>query len=542
MLRPAVAIRTAAAVLAAAGPVSAQGLSLALESTPPSDRALTVQDAEVSGDRRWHAALLLDYARESLVIVTPSQATDRVITSELWAQASLALALRHRYLLGAVLPGALGRAGDSPPPDGTLARPSGGVESGDVRLFARARVLGPADDGLRLSVAASVWAPTGTRDAYSSDHQFRAGASLLIGGTQSGFAWSFESGGRSRRELLLAGAVPLRVGSVVFAAAAARYALDPGARVFAGAELGAEGTVTNGAKLLDPRSTRGLGLASLGWRIAGSPALVTLALGPGIGIAPGTGEWRALGRFAWSPEADPPPPDQDGDGVEDASDACVDLPGNPSSDPLMHGCPELPPDADLDSIPDPFDACPTVAGIPTGVRSTHGCPRPKDRDHDGIADPADACPDLAGVPSADARRHGCPPEPTPPPKAALAERQIVISQQVQFETGTATLRPESDSVLEEVAALLRAHPEITRLEVQGHTDDTGSAELNRRLGTDRAAAVVAWLVAHGIESRRLVPRGHAAGRPIAENTTEEGRAKNRRVEFHLLEPEGGSGR
>jgi outer membrane protein OmpA-like peptidoglycan-associated protein len=135
------------------------------------------------------------------------------------------------------------------------------------------------------------------------------------------------------------------------------------------------------------------------------------------------------------------------------------------------------------------------------------------------------------------RLHGCPPPPPkPPPKAELVAEAIVISEQVQFETGTAALKTESDAVLGQVARVLAEHPELELVEVQGHTDNTGTPELNQRLSDDRARAVVERLAAHGVQASRLTAKGYGQERPIADNATEEGRAKNRRVEFRVLRP------
>jgi outer membrane protein OmpA-like peptidoglycan-associated protein len=196
----------------------------------------------------------------------------------------------------------------------------------------------------------------------------------------------------------------------------------------------------------------------------------------------------------------------------------------------MNGCPELPTDTDGDAIPDVLDACPKLAGPANRERRLHGCPPARDGDADGIDDPIDACPVERGVPSSDATRHGC-----PPAEAKLVAAQIVISEQVQFETGTAALRPESSAILGAVLAVLLAHPEIERLEIQGHTDASGGAELNRELSEERAGAVKSWLVAHGVAEARLVAKGFGPDRPLAGNDSEAGRAKNRRVEFHVLE-------
>jgi outer membrane protein OmpA-like peptidoglycan-associated protein len=212
------------------------------------------------------------------------------------------------------------------------------------------------------------------------------------------------------------------------------------------------------------------------------------------------------------------------------NDICLNLPGVPARDPMMNGCPEVPLDTDGDSVPDSFDACPRIPGEVTAERRSHGCPKPRDADHDGIPDPKDACSTEPGVSSDDPQLNGC---PRPPPTAVLAQQQITISQQIEFETGTAQLKPESDAILQQVLAVLVAHPELERLEVQGHTDDRGTREFNQRLSEERARSVVAWLMSRGIAAVRLVARGYGQEHPLAENTSEAGRALNRRVEFRV---------
>ncbi len=78
------------------------------------------------------------------------------------------------------------------------------------------------------------------------------------------------------------------------------------------------------------------------------------------------------------------------------------------------------------------------------------------------------------------------------------------------------------------------HPEIQIIEVQGHADDTGTAEFNQQLSAQRAQAVRGWLVKKGIDGKRLVSRGYGATRPIATNQTDEGKAANRRVQFVIV--------
>jgi outer membrane protein OmpA-like peptidoglycan-associated protein len=240
------------------------------------------------------------------------------------------------------------------------------------------------------------------------------------------------------------------------------------------------------------------------------PFVVSAGAGPGLGQGAGAADLRALARLTYSPEAPPPPPDADGDGIADGADACPRVRGVPSGDPLMNGCPALPTDTDGDTVPDVRDACPRRPGLPNRDPKLHGCPPPPP------APPA-------------------PPPPPAPPRATLVEQEIVISEQVQFETDTAVIRRESDALLTDVARVLSEHPELVRVEVEGHTDSTGTREHNQKLSEERARAVMAWLVAHGIAPERLSAVGRGQDAPIATNDDEAGRAKNRRVQFRVLE-------
>jgi outer membrane protein OmpA-like peptidoglycan-associated protein len=104
---------------------------------------------------------------------------------------------------------------------------------------------------------------------------------------------------------------------------------------------------------------------------------------------------------------------------------------------------------------------------------------------------------------------------------------------INFDTAKATIRPESEQVLNELLNLLQKQPEWA-LVVAGHTDNTGSDAINVPLSRQRAESVIGWLTAKGIDKSRLVPAGFGASKPIADNTTEDGKAKNRRVDLVKL--------
>ncbi|XXY54693.1 OmpA family protein [Sorangium sp. So ce269] len=508
--------------------------SLALEPAPAGDRAFTVERAGVRGDMLLSARLVAEIAREPLVLRNDAQELDPVVSNQAWLHALASFSLAHRFAFHLDVPFVLLQSGGDELSSGATApRAGSGVDLGDVRLGARVKLLGTEDDagrGAALALTSSLWLPTAS-DGYAGDGAARVRAALAAEGAGQRLFWAVHGGVRTRPSERLPGALPTRVGTALDVGLAGGFFADARRNLALGTELAGDLTLGAGARLFDPRATAAHFLLTGHHRIAGGPFEVGVALGPGLGQGAGAAAWRALALVGFAPERPEPPPDRDEDRVPDRSDACIDLPGFPSRDRLLNGCPPPPADLDGDAIPDEHDACPSVPGEATGVRRTHGCPRPADTDGDGVPDPADACPREPGVPPP--AGDGCP-KPVEPPRARLEAQEIAISQQVQFETGTAVLRPESDAVLGEVARVLAEHPEVKLVEVQGHTDQTGTAEHNRRLGQARADSVVAWLVAHGVARERLTAKGYGSDRPIADNVTEEGRAKNRRVEFRVV--------
>jgi outer membrane protein OmpA-like peptidoglycan-associated protein len=104
---------------------------------------------------------------------------------------------------------------------------------------------------------------------------------------------------------------------------------------------------------------------------------------------------------------------------------------------------------------------------------------------------------------------------------------------VHFDTNSSVLRPDSTAALQNVLELIVKRPD-SRWVISGHTDNQGSAELNQKLSQARAASVIAWLASHGVAATRLTPQGFGASRPVADNSSEAGRALNRRVEMELV--------
>src|SRR5213083_2525656 len=211
------------------------------------------------------------------------------------------------------------------------------------------------------------------------------------------------------------------------------------------------------------------------------------------------------------------PTDTDGDGVPDGPDQCPNTAPGATVDTT--GCPV---DSDKDGVPDGLDKCPNT---PAGTEvDTAGCQRASDTDGDGIDDTKDKCPGTAAGTRVDAA--GC-------PILFTEAKTPVVLRGVTFETGRSALKPDSYTILDIVAASLVANPDI-KIEIAGHTDNTGSAATNTRLSQARADAVRTYLASKGVTPDRMVGRGYGPTQPIAPNTTADGRALNRRVELRKL--------
>jgi outer membrane protein OmpA-like peptidoglycan-associated protein len=153
----------------------------------------------------------------------------------------------------------------------------------------------------------------------------------------------------------------------------------------------------------------------------------------------------------------------------------------------------------------------------------------RDSDEDGIPDILDNCPFEKGP----VINRGCPMSQRQ--KVAMREDRIDILEKVQFTPGSAKIRPRSFAMLNQIVSVLKTHPDVVSVQVEGHTDSTGSARTNTVLSQARAASVTAYLISHGVDRSRLGARGFGPSRPLATNATRTGREANRRVEFRVLE-------
>ncbi len=460
---------------------------------------------------------------------------------------------------------------------------------GDLRLGADARLFGRYGGPVTMALGLQFWAPTGNAREYAGDDEIRLKPRLMVAGDVEAFTYAAQVAFnyRVRDEVVGTG----RIGSEM------NVTLATGARLVdkslvIGPELWASTALDDA---FGKKSTPAEVALGAHYRVA-DRIHFGLGAGTGLTRSYGAPVSRVLFNVEWAPgviedrdkdgvrdeedacpdvrgvhSADParngcpppapppappaPPSDRDKDGVPDAADACPDKPGVKTNDPATNGCIDTDgdgifdpkdacidekgvasadpasngcPDEDEDGIADKFDACPTIKGVPNADKTRNGCPADFDRDHDGITNNVDACPDDPGKPDPDPLKNGC-------PAAFVSAGQIKILEQINFKTGSATLEKsaETTAVLQAVEKVLRDHPDIKKVRVEGHTDNTGSAKGNKKLSADRAAAVVKWLVAAGIARNRLTSAGIGADRPLDSNATDAGRKANRRVEFHI---------
>ena len=600
------------------------------EPTAIGDRFFSVPGGAVDGDLQLRAGLIVDYAKDPLVLHDTCEASSSgltcnvdgggsdigsVVSSQLYGHLGVSFAIADRVLVSASLPIAIVNSGDetSNPRTGSIVTPPDGAALGDLRLGARVQLLGERKGPAELALGADFWLPTGDPEGYTGDPTTRAMPYLALSGQMGMMVYAANLGVMVRET---GDFVNVRHGTEL------RYGVAAGVLLMndmlqVGPELYGATTADEG---VDPFKGRTTNIELLlGGKLRAGDFVVGAAAGPGLTHGVGTPALRVLGMISYSPDAKdsdgdgindptdacptqkgvanddpkkngcpadkdgdgfadaqdacpekpgiadpdpkkngcPPPGDRDGDTIVDSSDQCPDTPGVADADPARNGCP---PDRDGDKIIDPNDACPEVAGVESEDPKKNGCPA--DKDGDGILDAKDACPEIPGQADADPAKNGCPgdkdgdsirddhdacpnekgsadPDPKQngcPKLVRVTGSQIVIMQQVQFQTGSDKILPASDALLGEVQGVLKDHAEIKKVRVEGHTDDKGAAALNKTLSEKRAASVMKWLVDHGVDAGRLESKGFGKDKPIADNATEEGRQKNRRVEFHIVDP------
>ena len=212
------------------------------------------------------------------------------------------------------------------------------------------------------------------------------------------------------------------------------------------------------------------------------------------------------------------PIDTDGDGVYDYLDLCPDTPEEARGMVDQNGCPL---DTDKDGVYDYMDQCPETPAAARNFVDSVGCFL--DTDGDGVYDYEDQCPTIAGI----KENLGC-----PEIKREIRNLLKKAMSGIQFENGKATIKSNSYQILNDIAKIFIENPTYM-VEVQGHTDNVGKYDYNMDLSERRAQAVRTYLINQGVPAERLSAHGYGPDRPIDDNKTKAGRAKNRRVEFNI---------
>lgn len=410
------------------------------------------------------------------------------------------------------------------------------VAAMDMRLDARAVVFRSESNNFKLGLLGAITIPTGNWTSYDSDGYVGAHFGLSAEYTLKSFFLVFNTGVQLRDDGAvenfrvgnewrwgIGGFMPLRDGAVRLGAQIFGSTGLTGDTAFTGSNTPIEWQA-EGRFATDQKRRGYVGIAG-GTRLSAGYA-------PDFRIVATAGYWFTI------EDSKPTSPnkrfkvdyskedvDTDKDGLIDSIDLCPTEPEDHKPPNTDDGCP-APPDRDGDGIPDSKDKCPDEPEDFDKIDDKDGCPE-DDADKDNIGDAKDACPKEPGSPSPDPKRNGC------PQFIQRSESEIRILKQVQFATGKATILANSFPILDEVVKLLVVNPEIKHLAIEGHTDNRGSDDLNEKLSSERANAVMEYIIKKGIDSARLSAQGFGPRVPIADNNTPDGRQKNRRVEFHI---------
>ncbi|WAS85148.1 MULTISPECIES: adventurous gliding motility protein AgmC [unclassified Corallococcus] len=514
---------------------------------------LAVHGAKVQRHLGWNVGLSVNYADKPLNFFDPR--SDTYVTSLVKSQVGFdlmgAVGLFDRFEIGVVLPITIQGSENSPAVDSSFANGVSGGGIGDLRLIPKARLLDGDDYG--VSVVLPISLPTG-------------GASDFLGGSGVSVNPRVVAEYGKRFRILANVGVDIRkseqlrnlnVGSAL--------AYGVGAEVPLGdSPLAAQASLVGamGFKQQNEEERPLELLAALKYR-APTGLSAQVGAGPGLTHGYGTPTFRVLASVAYTaPEraaAPPRPvcpegpedfdgfqdqdgcadPDNDGDGILDTADRCPNEPETVNGFEDEDGCPDTKPvppppapvDSDGDGILDPDDKCPNAPEDKDGFQDEDGCPDP-DNDKDGIPDTADKCPlepeTINGVDDED----GCPDKGKV--KVLVEGERIFILEKVYFATNKDVILPRSFPILKQVAAVLRANPQVELLRIEGHTDSQGNDAANLDLSKRRAASVKTFLVNEGIAAERLDSEGFGESKPVDTNNTAAGRENNRRVEFNIV--------
>ncbi len=423
---------------------------------------------------RFAFSFVADYAHHPLVIGdADGNYVDSVVSHRVGMQLAASATLVGPLALGVGLPAFVAQDG--------AANPSG-AGLGKLRLVPKLRLLDDRES-LGLALLAEVRAPTNTGDFSGTDgfevvpkvavdHRFRSG--IRVG---------FNVGAVLREKSQVQN---VSAGSELAYAAALGYRFGGNSGK---TEVGVEAVGAFGLSQLDREEAplEGLGYVkhdlSYDWQLLG---------GAGVGVLPGYGVplFRVFAGVGYTPTSH----DEDHDGISDSKDQCPDIAEDRDGYQDADGCPEEDPDSDHDGVSDFDDKCPNQPETINGIEDSDGCP------DDGNA------------------------------SVIFEDGELTMVDTIQFAHGSAQLEPKSKHTLDQVAQVILAHPEVN-VTVEGHTDDTGTRETNLALSKYRAETVRSYLIGRGVSPKRVSAVGIGPDRPLVQGTSDEARAKNRRVEF-----------
>jgi OOP family OmpA-OmpF porin len=388
------------------------------------------------------------------------------------------------------------------------------------------------DEGLGVAVTPYVLLPTGDETAYVTNGGLGGGLVASVGGQKGKLGWTVDAGVDLGKQATIG---TTTTGSAVDAGAGVSYRVAEPFRV--GVEFDQK------LNLADSEGGSGDPFEGHVYGTYGEceGLFATGGLGTGLVAGVGSPDLRVIAAIGWR-AAECGPGDTDKDGITDDIDACPEVPEDMDGFEDTDGCPD---DNDGDGIADAEDACPDIAGPPAlkgcpdsdgdgiadrkdecpadpGPKELKGCP---DRDGDGFLDKDDKCPDVAGGQKS---LDGC-------PRVVVTAKAIKIMEKVLFETDGDRILAGSFSLLDNVAQVLNDNPQIKKIEIQGHADDTGGDDYNQVLSNRRAKSVMLYLVKSGVSQDRLLSKGYGETQPLVDPLTEADRALNRRVEFKILE-------
>lgn len=511
--------------------------------TETTNGGFAISTADDLGHLRFGVQLYLDYANDPLVfetnLGTPNSESIQLVKTQLAGHLQLSLGLIDRLIVYVGVPYNFivksdasdfapgGPATGIPGLAGTIA---GGGGMGDVWLGARGRIYGERDDLVQVALQATLNFHTASIADGTQNYRGEVGGKPSIGGHPEVLVTfnlgdfvrlSTNLGYRIRKDTTF---LNLNLGDELTYGVGAIGQLAKGQVSVIGELFGRVG-MSSGTGSTKFAKREESPVEVLGGAKYHHKTGFVAGAGLGIGIQRGYGapDLRVIGMIAFTMQEETvaEPIDTDGDGLLDPVDACPTEPEDMDGFEDDNGCPD--PDNDGDTVLDVDDRCP----MEPGPVDNKGCPDP-DRDGDGIADRLDNCPDEPGTPEF----QGCPAKQL----VQIKEDRLEVLEKVHFRTNSSRILPRSFALLDNVASVLNAHPEIDFVRVEGHTDERGSAKYNLRLSDKRAKSVVKYLVGKGVSSDRLGGQGFGEERPIVSGaTTKEEHAQNRRVEFNLGE-------